>query len=58
MQEISHSDISCITTKAPCETALMGERHVRMEISDFVMRTFVLCAFVYTPAVFELRLHR
>ena len=22
--------------------ALMGERHVRIEISDFVMRTFVL----------------
>ena len=41
MQEISHSDISGITTKAPCEVALMGERHVRIEISDFVMRTFV-----------------
>ena len=40
--EISHSDISGITTKAPCEAALMGERHVRIEISDFVMRTFVL----------------
>ena len=39
--EISHSDISGITTKAPCEAALMGERHVRIEISDFVMRTFV-----------------
>ena len=36
------SDISGITTKAPCEAALMGERHVRIEISDFVMRTFVL----------------
>ena len=35
------SDISGITTKAPCEVALMGERHVRIEISDFVMRTFV-----------------
>ncbi len=35
------SDISGITTKAPCEAALMGERHVRIEISDFVMRTFV-----------------
>ena len=33
------SDISGITTKAPCEAALMGERHVRIEISDFVMRT-------------------
>ena len=35
-------DISGITTKAPCEVALIGERHVRIEISDFVMRTFVL----------------
>ena len=43
-EEISHSDISGITTKAPCEVALMGERHVRIEISDFVMRTFVRCA--------------
>jgi len=42
MQEISYSDISGITTKAPCEAALIGERHVRIEISDFVMRTFVL----------------
>ena len=41
MQEISRSDISGITTKAPCEVALIGERHVRIEISDFVMRTFV-----------------
>ena len=41
MQEISHSDISGISTKAPCEAALMGERHVRIEISDFVLRTFV-----------------
>ena len=40
--EISHSDISGITTKVPCEVAIMGERHVRIEISDFVMRTFVL----------------
>ena len=40
--EISYSDISGITTKAPCEVALMGKRHVRIEISDFVMRTFVL----------------
>ena len=39
--EISLRDISGITTKAPCEAALMGERHVRIEISDFVMRTFV-----------------
>ena len=35
-------NISEISTKAPCEAALMGERHVRIEISDFVMRTFVL----------------
>ena len=35
-------DISGISTKAPCEAALMCERHVRIEISDFVMRTFVL----------------
>ena len=42
MQEISHNDISGISIKAPCEVALIGERHVRIEISDFVMRTFVL----------------
>ena len=46
MQEISHSDFSGITTKAPCEAARMGERHVRIEISDFVMRTFVLVKLV------------
>ena len=46
MKEISHSDISGITTKAPCGVALMGERHVRIEISDFVMRTFVHTAFL------------
>ncbi len=40
MQEISLSDISGIMTKAPCEAALMGEHHVRIEIADFVMRTF------------------
>ena len=39
---LSTEGISGITTKAPCEAALMGERHVRIEISDFVMRTFVL----------------
>ena len=44
MWEISHSDIFGITTKAPCEAALMGERHVRIEISDFVMHTFVPAA--------------
>ena len=42
MQEISLCNISGITTKAPCEAALMGERHMRIEISDFVMRAFVL----------------
>ena len=31
-----------LTTKAPYEAVLMGEHHVRIEISDFVMRTFVL----------------
>ena len=30
-----------MSTKEPCEVALIGERHVRIEISDFVMRTFV-----------------
>ena len=44
--EISHSDISGITTKAPCEAALMGECHMRIEISAFVMRTFVLVKLV------------
>jgi len=39
--EISRSDISGITTKAPCEAALMALSHERIEISDFVMRTFV-----------------
>ena len=42
-------DISGITTKAACEVALMGERHVRIEISDFVMRTFILNIFARTP---------
>ena len=37
-------DISGISTKAPCEAALMDERHMRIEISDFVMRTFVSIA--------------
>ncbi len=40
--EISLCDISGIKTKAPCEAALMSEHHVRVEISDFVMRTFIL----------------
>ena len=39
-------DISGITTKAPCEAALMGECHMRIEISAFVMRTFVLVKLV------------
>ena len=29
-----------ISTKAPCEVALMGERHLRIAISDFVTRAF------------------
>ena len=32
MWEIFLGDISGITTKAPCEVALIGERHVRIEI--------------------------
>ena len=32
---------SYITTKVPCEAALIHERHMRIEISDFVMRAFV-----------------
>ena len=40
--KISLCDIFGITTKTPYEAALMGERHVRIEISDFVMCTFVL----------------
>ena len=40
MQEISLCDVSEISTKAPCEVALIGERHVRIEIAGFVMRTF------------------
>ena len=31
-EEISHSDISGITTKASCEVALIGEHHVHIEI--------------------------
>ena len=42
MPEISLYEISGITTKAPCEAARMGERHVHIEISAFVMRTFAL----------------
>ena len=40
--EISLCGISCVMTKAPCGVALTHERHMRIEISDFVMRTFVL----------------
>ena len=47
--EILLHDISGIMTKAACEVALMGERHVRIEISDFVMRTFLLNIFTRTP---------
>ena len=43
MQEISRSDISGITTKAPCGASLMSERHVCIEIAGFVMHTFVPC---------------
>ena len=32
MWEILLGDVSGITTKAPCEVALIGERHVRIEI--------------------------
>ena len=41
MQEISLCGISEITTKAPCGAALTRERYVCIEISDFVMHTFV-----------------
>ena len=47
--EILLRNISGITTKAACEVALMGERHVCIEISDFVMRTFILNIFTRTP---------
>ena len=49
--EISHSDISGITTKVPCEVAIMGERHVRIEISDFVMRTIILVQRAARPEI-------
>ena len=41
ISEILLGNISEISTKAPCEAALMDERHMRIEISDFVMRAFV-----------------
>ena len=42
MQEISLCDVSEISTKAPCEVALIGERHVRIEIAGFALHTFFL----------------
>ena len=48
--EISLCDISGIKTKAPCEAALMSEHHVRVEISDFVMRTFILNSALFFSA--------
>ena len=42
MQEISLCDVSEISTKAPCEVALIGELHVRIEIVGFALHTFVL----------------
>ena len=41
-QEMSRADFFEITTKASCEAALMDERHVHVEISNFVMHTFVM----------------
>ena len=38
--QLCDSPISGITTKAPCEVVLMSERHVRIEISDFVYAHF------------------
>ena len=49
MERKYRNDISGISTKAPYEVALIGERHVRIEISDFVMRTFVLNLFTGKP---------
>ena len=40
-QEIAWCAISKITTKAPCKAAHMGEHHVRIETSAFVLRPFV-----------------
>ena len=37
------SDISGITTKAPCEAALMGERHVRIEICISLCALLCFC---------------
>ncbi len=42
LKKISLCDVSGITTEAPCEASLMSERHVCIEIVDFVMHTFVL----------------
>ena len=41
MLKISHSDIFGITIKAPCEVALMGERHVCIEIQDSAVRVLI-----------------
>ena len=51
MQEISLRDISGITTKAPCGAALTRECHVRIEISDFVMRAFVHKAVLHCSVI-------
>ena len=42
IQEISLCDLPEISTKVPCEVALIGERHVRIEIAGFALHTFVL----------------
>ena len=55
IQEISLCDLPEISTKAPCEVALICERHMRIEISDVVMRIFVPrfpCAAAALPNVF------
>ena len=43
MQEISLCDVSGITTKEACVATLTDGRHVRIEIFDFVLHTFVAC---------------
>ena len=42
IQEISLCDVPEISPKAPCEVALIGERHVRIEIAGFALHTFAL----------------
>ena len=59
MQETSPRDISGIMVKAACEAALVHERRMHMEITDFVMYTFALALTVfctYCYFVFELLL--